>query len=50
MRALQNSVDVEVAVSDRSMDIGVFSTSASYSESQVTELVQHIVDALDEAE
>ncbi|RYP55112.1 hypothetical protein DL768_000231 [Monosporascus sp. mg162] len=43
-----DAVDIEVAVRGESMDIGVFSSSPSYSQAEASEMVEHIVRVLEE--
>ena len=43
-----DAVDIEVAVRGESMDIGVFSSSPSYSQAEASEMIEHIVHVLEE--
>ncbi|RYP03108.1 hypothetical protein DL764_005369 [Monosporascus ibericus] len=43
-----HAVDIEVAVRGESMDIGVFSSSPSYSQAEASEMVEDIVRVLEE--
>ncbi|RYP80545.1 hypothetical protein DL769_002429 [Monosporascus sp. CRB-8-3] len=43
-----DAVDIEVAVRGESMDIGVFSSSSSYSQAEASEMVEHIIRVLEE--
>ncbi|RYP90837.1 hypothetical protein DL770_003046 [Monosporascus sp. CRB-9-2] len=43
-----DAVDIEVAVRGESMDIGVFSSSPSYSQAEALEMVENIVRVLEE--